>query len=431
MHELLVQPGGVITGAIQVPGDKSISHRSIMLASIANGVSQIHNFLEGEDCLATLKAFQAMGVQIEHPQSGELIIHGVGKHGLRGPEQALDLGNSGTSMRLLVGLLAGAGIDAVLTGDESLQSRPMARVVKPLLAMGANIETRENNLAPLTISANAKLQGIKYAMPIASAQVKSCLLLAGMYAAGETIVSEPGATRDHTERMLTSFDYPFDITDDGIKISNQGELQAIDLDVPGDISSAAFFMVAASIAPNSNLRINNVGINPTRDGVINILRAMGANIAIENKRMLGGEPVADLVVTSAELSGIEIPQDQIPLAIDEFPSIFIACACANGTSVLRGAKELRVKESDRIKSMALGLTSLGIEVEELEDGIVIQGGEIQSGCVDSFGDHRIAMSFAIAGLRASGEIRILNAENIATSFPEFVGLARVVGLGIG
>lgn len=425
-----VQPGGSLTGTIRVPGDKSISHRSIMLGSLAEGITHVTGFLEGEDSLATLKAFRAMGVEIEGPDKGNVTIHGVGMHGLQAPEAPLDLGNSGTSMRLMSGLLAGQGFEVTLIGDESLSKRPMKRVTEPLATMGAEINSTPKGTAPLVVRPVDGLRAVNYDMPVASAQVKSCLLLAGLYADGETQVTEPAPTRDHTERMLRGFGYT--VTTDGNKISLQGggSLKSCDIDVPSDISSAAFFLVGASIAPDSDLLIEHVGMNPTRDGVISILRLMGANIEVLNAREVGGEPVADLRVRSAQLKGIEIPEEYVPLAIDEFPAIFVAAACADGETVLTGAEELRVKESDRIQVMADGLIELGVDIKPTNDGAVIQGGIIGSGTVDSHGDHRIAMSFAMAALRASGSITIRDCANVNTSFPGFVQLSAKSGLKI-
>ncbi|QWF69453.1 3-phosphoshikimate 1-carboxyvinyltransferase [Methylomonas paludis] len=425
-----VQPGGSLRGEIRVPSDKSMSHRSIMLGSLAEGVTHVKGFLNAEDAMSTLEAFRAMGVQIEGPVNGEVTIHGVGKHGLKAPQAPLYLGNSGTSMRLLSGLLAGQPFESVLTGDKSLESRPMRRVTLPLTLMGAEIETQDNGTAPLRIKGNTHLQGIHYDMPIASAQVKSCLLLAGMYASGETTVTEPAPTRDHTERMLNGFGYPVSRAGSTARINNQGKLTATHIDVPSDISSAAFFLVGASIAPDSDVTLQHVGINPTRTGVIDILRLMGANIEVLNERSVGGEPVADLRVRSSKLHGINIPEALVPLAIDEFPVLFVAAACAEGQTVLTGAKELRVKESDRIQVMADGLQILGVDAQPTEDGMVIQGGPIGGGRVESHGDHRIAMSFSIAGLRAGATITINDCANVNTSFPEFGQLARTLGLDL-
>lgn len=425
-----VQPGGRLQGTIRVPGDKSISHRSIMFGSLAEGVTVVSGFLQGDDSLATLNAFRQMGVEIEGPTDGEVTIHGVGMGGLTEPDAPLDLGNSGTSMRLLSGLLAGQQFDVTLTGDESLSGRPMGRVTDPLGEMGAQIKSRADGTAPLEISGGSQLQGIDYDMPMASAQVKSSVLLAGIYANGETCVTEPAPTRDHTERMLNGFGVEVRRSDNKICLSGGGSLKATRVDVPADISSAAFFLVGASIAEGSDLTLQHVGMNPTRIGVINILREMGANIEVLNERISGGEPVADLRVRSAPLHGIAIPEDQVPLAIDEFPVLFVAAACAEGETTLTGAEELRVKESDRIQVMADGLTTLGIDAKSTPDGIVIQGGDIGGGTVYSHHDHRISMSFAMAGLRATAPIEIEGCDNVNTSFPGFAGLASGVGLNI-
>lgn len=423
------EPGGKVQGVVRVPGDKSISHRSIIFAAIAEGITRVTGFLEGEDALNTLAAFREMGVTIVGPEYGELVIYGVGKKGLKAPRRPLYMGNSGTAMRLLAGLLSAQEFDSELTGDESLNQRPMRRVADPLQLMGARIETQASGTPPLKIR-GTQLRGIEYHMPMASAQVKSCLLLAGLYAEGDTRIFEPAPCRDHTERMLTGFGYKV-LVDAGLcQITGGGLLRASDIDVPADISSAAFFMVAAAISPGSKLVLQHVGVNPTRIGVINILREMGADIRLENQLTVGGEPVADIVVTGSELQGIVIAADQIPLAIDEFPVIFIAAACASGTTILHGAEELRVKESDRIAAMAEGLALLGIATETFADGIRIEGGQITGGRVDSRGDHRIAMSFAVAALRASGPIEIDNCANVATSFPGFVELASGAGLRI-
>ena len=423
-------PTKSLNGSLRVPGDKSISHRSIMLGSLANGTTEITGFLEGDDSLATLAAFRAMGVSIEGPNKGNVTVNGVGMRGLKAPGKPLDLGNSGTSIRLLSGLLAGQSFDVTMTGDASLSTRPMRRVTDPLASMGAVIETTENGTAPLTVRGGVTLNAIDYEMPMASAQVKSCVLLAGLYAEGRTCVHEPAPTRDHTERMLEGFGYSVERDGSTVCLEGGGSLTATRIEVPSDISSAAFFLVGASIAENSNLTIEHVGMNPTRVGVINILRAMGANINVTNEREVGGEPVADLVVTSAQLKGIHIPEDQVPLAIDEFPVLFIAAACAEGETVLTGAEELRVKESDRIQVMADGLQTLGVDAQPTPDGMVIKGGQMGGGEVQSHGDHRIAMAFSIASLRATAPITIHDCANVNTSFPDFVNLANGVGLQI-
>ena len=425
-----VFPGETLQGVARVPGDKSISHRSIMLGSIAEGVTRITGFLDAEDCLATMNAFRAMGVEIEGPEQGKVIVHGVGLHGLKPAKEPLYLGNSGTSMRLLSGLLAGQAFDSVLTGDPSLSRRPMKRVTEPLRQMGAVIKTSPTGTAPIRIRGSGPLESIHYDMPIASAQVKSCLLLAGLYADGETSVTEPAPTRDHTERMLEGFGYPVCREGNCISILPDGKLTATDIDVPSDISSAAFFMVGAAIAEDADVTLQHVGINPTRTGVIDILRLMGARIDISKECLIGGEPVADIRIRSSNLRGVQIPEALVPLAIDEFPVLFIAAACAVGETRLSGAAELRVKESDRIQVMADGLQALGVHAIATPDGMVIQPRPIKGGKVDSHGDHRIAMAFAIASLQASGPIYINDCANVNTSFPTFVSLANQLGLNI-
>ncbi|MDD5033756.1 MAG: 3-phosphoshikimate 1-carboxyvinyltransferase [Methylococcaceae bacterium] len=425
-----VFPGGTLRGRARVPGDKSISHRSIMLGSIAEGVTHISGFLEAEDCLATMNAFRAMGVEIEGPANGEVTVHGVGLYGLKAPGQPLYLGNSGTSMRLLSGLLAGQNFDSVLTGDASLTRRPMRRVTDPLRQMGAVIKTSANGTAPLFIRGGGTLDSLHYDMPVASAQVKSCLLLAGLYAEGETSIIEPAPTRDHTERMLAGFGYPVSREGNRIAVHSGGVLQAAEIDVPSDISSAAFFMVGAAIAENADVTLLHVGVNPTRTGVIDILQLMGANIEIFNRKEVGGEPVADIRIRSSRLKGVDIPEALVPLAIDEFPVLFVAAACAEGETRLSGAEELRVKESDRIQVMADGLQTLGVHAMPTPDGMVIRPHTITGGSVDSHGDHRIAMAFSVAALRALGPIYISNCENVNTSFPTFVSLANSLGLKV-
>jgi 3-phosphoshikimate 1-carboxyvinyltransferase len=425
-----VQPGGTLKGEARVPGDKSVSHRSIMLGSIAEGITHVTGFLDGEDCLSTMKSFQAMGVSIEGPVDGRVTIHGVGLHGLKTPTQDLYLGNSGTSMRLLSGLLSGQPFDSVLTGDPSLSKRPMKRVTDPLRTMGARIDTTEKGTSPLHIHGGSQLKGMYYDMPVASAQVKSCLLLAGLYAEGTTSVREPAPTRDHTERMLQGFGYPVKREGDTVSVTSGGKLTACDIDVPSDISSAAFFMVGASVAEGADVVLKHVGINPTRTGVIDILRLMGARIETLNVREAGGEPVADIRIRSSQLKGIEIPEELVPLAIDEFPVLFVAAACAEGETRLTGAEELRVKESDRIQVMADGLHILGVDATPTPDGMVVSGGPISGGEVESHGDHRIAMAFSIAALRATGPITIHNCANVNTSFPTFVSLAQDLGLSV-
>jgi len=426
--------GRALTGSLRVPGDKSISHRSIMLGAIAEGNTDVSGFLEGEDSLATLQAFRDMGVVIEGPEQGRVKIYGVGLRGLSKPPGPLYLGNSGTSMRLLSGLLSAQSFDVELTGDKSLSGRPMGRVIDPLSSMGARIESNQGK-PPLKISGNRAFKGITYKMPVASAQVKSSLLLAGLYAEGETCVIEPAPTRDHTERMLGGFGYPVKVRqiDDNCRevcINGGGPLTGTKIDVPADISSAAFFLVAASITPGSDLLLEHVGVNPTRTGIINILLKMGAKIELLNERIIGGEPVADLRVQYAPLKGIAIPEDQVPLAIDEFPVLFVAAACAKGQTILTGAEELRVKESDRIQAMADGLIALGVDAQPTVDGMIINGSKMAGAQINSHGDHRIAMAFAVAALRAEGPIDILDCANVSTSFPNFVQLANGVGMNI-
>ncbi len=427
-----IGPGSSLSEQAQgfrVPGDKSISHRAVIFGSLANGITRVSGFLEGEDALNTVAAFREMGVTITGPRNGELTIYGVGLHGLQAPRRPLNMGNSGTAMRLLAGILAAQEFSSTLTGDESLSQRPMARIADPLRQMGADIESADQGTPPLHFTGTG-LQGISYKLPMASAQVKSCLLLAGLYAEGETEIVEPEVCRDHTERMLAGFGANLETANGTTRLSGGQQLHATAIDVPGDISSAAFFLVAGAITEGASLRIKHVGINPTRIGIINLFRATGTEISFENETTAGGEPVADIILRQQPLQGIEIPADQIPLAIDEFPALFIAAACAEGETVLHGAEELRVKESDRIDAMAVGLQTLGIETESFADGIRIRGGSLGGGEIDSRGDHRIAMAFAIAGFRASGSIRVRNCANVATSFPGFVKLAQELGLSI-
>lgn len=430
----VVQPGGQLSGTLRVPGDKSISHRAVMLGSLAEGVSEVTGFLTGEDCLCTMKAFQAMGVRIEQLGPTHLRVHGVGLRGLKAPTGPLDLGNSGTSMRLMSGLMAAQGFETTLIGDSSLSKRPMRRIVDPLRTMGAVIATTEKGTSPLTFSPATGLNAISYDSPVASAQVKSGILLAGLYATGKTIVTEPEPSRDHTERMLRGFGVEVDARPGYAAVQGGQSLKATNIEVPADISSATFPMVAAAIVPGSDITLTAVGINPTRTGIIDILRSMGATITLTHERLLGGEPVADLRVQGAQLQGIEIGGDVVASAIDEFPAVFVAAACATGVTVVTGAEELRVKESDRIAAMCDGLTALGVSAIARPDGAVITGrgaaAPIGSGTVDSKGDHRIAMSFAVAALRASGAITILDCANVNTSFPGFVGLMAGAGLKI-
>ncbi len=428
--DYVVKHGAALRGGVTVPGDKSISHRAIVLSAIAEGRSRIRGLLRSEDVLATLRAFRQMGVAIDESSDGSVTVEGVGRDGLRSPAADLDLGNSGTAMRLLAGLLAGQNLSATLTGDESLLTRPMRRVAVPLERMGARIATSADGRPPLRIQPGGRLRGIRYRMPQASAQVKSALLLAGMYASGETCVEEPAVTRDHTERMMATFGCGCRRNGNVVCVSGGGALSGVDLDVPGDLSSAAFFIAGGALAPGSNVMLSGVGINPTRTGVLDILERMGADVRIENRRSAGNEPVADIHVRPMPLTGVEIPAHQVSLAIDEFPAIAVVAACAEGQTRVRGAEELRHKESDRIRAIVCGLRALGIDAEERDDGMDITGARFKGGTVDSFGDHRIAMAFCMAALRADGPVVVRNCDNIATSFPGFVDAAARLGMDI-
>jgi 3-phosphoshikimate 1-carboxyvinyltransferase len=423
------QVGGPLRGNVHVPGDKSISHRALMLAALAQGSSRISGFLEGEDTRATARILQQLGVVISAPGAGERVIDGVGLHGLQRSVQPLDCGNAGTGMRLLSGLLAGQDFDSTLVGDASLTRRPMRRVIEPLAMLGAHIDSRDGR-PPLRIHGGAHLHGRVLATAIASAQVKSAILLAGLYAEGVTRVDEPQPTRDYTERMLQAFGWPIEFGPGWAALPGRQSLHACDVQVPGDFSSAAFLIVAATLVPGSELLLQDVGINPRRTGLIEVLRAMGADIRIEAPRQRGGEPAADLRVRHADLRGIEVPLAHVADMIDEFPILFVAAACAAGVTRVHGAAELRVKESDRIAVMAKGLRALGIDVHETPDGALIHGGSLRGGAVDSCGDHRCAMSFAVAGLRADATLRIGDCANVATSFPGFDALARSVGFDL-
>lgn len=423
----IATPGTPLQGTLTIPGDKSVSHRAVMFAALADGTSHIHGFLEGEDTRATARMFEQMGVRIDTPTPSTRIVHGVGIDGLKAPAGVLDCGNAGTGMRLMAGVLAGQAFDSTLVGDESLSKRPMRRVTDPLALMGARIDTAANGTPPLQVHGGQALQGIDYALPVASAQVKSCVLLAGLYAQGETSVLEPHPTRDYTERMLRAFGVEIDFEPGRACLRGGQRLRATDVVVPADFSSAAFFLVAASIIPGSAVRLLQVGLNPRRTGLLDALRLMGADITIENAGEQGGEPVGDLVVRHAPLHGAVIPEAIVPDMIDEFPALFIAAAAAKGQTVISGAAELRVKESDRLAAMATGLRSLGIQVDEVADGATIHGGRIGAGNIDAHGDHRIAMAFAIAGQLASGEVRVEDVANVATSFPGFDALARGCG----
>jgi len=420
-------PAESLRGEIRVPGDKSISHRAVMFASLADGVSHISGFLEGEDTRATARAFAQMGVRIDTTSASERVVYGVGIDGLKAPTAPVDCGNAGTGMRLLAGLLAGQTFDTTLIGDESLSKRPMRRVIDPLAKMGARIESSGAGLPPLHIYGGTTLRGIDYTLPVASAQVKSALLLAGLYAQGATQVHEPHPTRDYTERMLRAFGYPIEFSEGHARLSGGHRLRATNVVVPADFSSAAFFLVAASIVPGSELILRDVGMNPRRTGLLHALRLMGADIRETNAREAGGEAIADLVVRYAPLHGIDVPVELVPDMIDEFPALFVAAAVATGTTRVTGAAELRVKESDRIAVMAKGLRALGARIEETPDGAIIEGGALHAGEADSTGDHRCAMSFCVAGLVAAGSVRVLDCANVATSFPGFFELAKSCG----
>lgn len=397
-----------------------------MLGAIADGETAISGFLAGEDCLATLSALRALGVQIEQADPETVILQGVGLRGLQPPVGPLDMGNSGTAMRLFSGLLAGQAFDSELIGDNSLSQRPMGRVSDPLAKMGARIDTAGGK-PPLRIHGGRALHGIDYPLPVASAQVKSALLLAGLYADGETRVAEPAVTRDHTERMLEQFGVQLRHEPRAVAVTGGQLLTASQVHVPGDLSSATFFLLAACVAGAGELRIENVGLNPTRTGVLRILELMGADMDIEELR-IDAEPVGRLTVRPSRLRGIDVPPELVPLAIDEFPAVFVAAALAEGETRISGATELRHKESDRITSMVTGLKALGVDVDEKPDGAIIRGGRLGAGTVDSDGDHRVAMAFAAGAVAADGPVEILDVANVATSFPGFSKLANEVGM---
>jgi 3-phosphoshikimate 1-carboxyvinyltransferase len=423
-------PAAEIAGETQVPGDKSISHRALMLGAIAEGETEIVDFLDSEDCLATLNAMRAMGVRIERPAATRVQVAGVGREGLRAASGALDMGNAGTAMRLSMGLLAGQAFDSRLVGDASLSRRPMERAAVPLRHMGARIDTTDGR-PPVLIRGGTPLVGLEHELKVPSAQVKSAILLAGLYASGRTIVRESAVTRDHTERMLKAFGVELRAGEGRVVLEGGQRLKATRIAVPGDISSAAFLLVAGALGARRGLLIRNVGVNRTRTGVIEILTRMGAKLRLLPAARAGDEPVADLEIRASRLTGIRVPRELVPLAIDEFPALFIAAAAAEGTTVVEGAEELRVKESDRIAVMAEGLTALGARAEPTADGIVIEGGSrLRGGEVDSHGDHRIAMSFAIASLIADGPIIIRDVANVATSFPGFPALVAGIGLNV-
>jgi 3-phosphoshikimate 1-carboxyvinyltransferase len=428
-----VQPGGEVAGEITVPGDKSISHRALMLGGIAEGETEITGFLAGEDCLATLRALQALGVRIERPEPQRVLVSGRGVESLTAAAAPLDMGNAGTAMRLFMGLLAPQTFDSTLIGDESLMRRPMERVAVPLRLMGADMTTREGR-PPVRIHGTPKLRALDYELPVASAQVKSAVLLAGLRAYGRTRVTEPAPSRDHTERMLSAFGV--EVLREGATVAVEGgqRLTARPVAVPADFSSAAFFLVAGCLAGERGLLLRNVGVNPTRTGLLEMLRLMGADIRVHTLRQetdAGGEPIADIEVRKSRLKGIRVPESLVPLAIDEFPVFFIAAAVAEGETLVRGALELRVKESDRLAAMAQGLSVLGVENQLLDDGLWLRGGSgLGGGTIESRGDHRIAMAFAIAGLVARAPIEVRDVANVATSFPGFPELARSAGLQI-
>ncbi|ADV27560.1 3-phosphoshikimate 1-carboxyvinyltransferase [Pseudoxanthomonas suwonensis 11-1] len=426
----IASAGQPLRGTLEIPGDKSVSHRAVMFAALADGTSTIDGFLEGEDTRSTAAIFERLGVRIETPTPSRRIVHGVGVDGLRAADGPLDCGNAGTGMRLLAGLLAGQAFDSVLVGDASLSKRPMRRVTVPLAEMGARIDTGADGTPPLRIHGGQALHGIDYTLPVASAQVKSALLLAGLYAHGETSITEPHPTRDYTERMLAAFGVDIEFSPGRARLRGGQRLRATDIAVPADFSSAAFFLVAASIVPGSELRLKAVGLNPRRTGLLHALRLMGADITEENPSTHGGEPVADLVVRHAPLRGVQVPEALVPDMIDEFPALFVAAACAEGPTVVTGAGELRVKESDRLAAMANGLRTLGLQVDETADGATIHPGQLHGGIIESLHDHRIAMSFSVAGQRADGQVRINEIATVATSFPGFDQLARGCGFAL-
>ncbi len=425
-----VTPSRLHDARVRVPGDKSISHRSLMLGSIAAGRTHVTGFLDGADCLATADAMRALGVSIERPSDTEVIIDGVGLHGLQQAATALDLGNSGTAMRLMAGLLCAQSFDSVLTGDDSLSGRPMNRIIAPLTQMGAVIESDCDGTPPLQIRGGVRLQAIDYALPMASAQVKSAVLLAGLYANGATQVTEPAVTRDHTERMLRYLGGEVSSADGCISVNGGASLTGRAIEVPADLSSATFIILGTLLSESADILIESVGVNPTRTGVIDILQAMGGDLTLENPRLLGEEPVADLRVRSSTLQGCDVDPRLVSLAIDEFPALFVAAAAARGTTRFSGIGELRVKESDRIAAMADGMRRLGIEVDESPDGAVVHGGRFTGGDVNSFHDHRVAMSLAMAATIAEDEVLIRDVDNVDTSFPGFRECVTGIGADV-
>lgn len=420
-----IQPCGPLHGEITVPGDKSISHRAVMLGALANGTTHITGFLMGEDCLSTIDCFRKMGVSIDVSDK-EVVVEGVGLHGLTAPECELYTGNSGTTTRLLSGILAGQSFTSTMNGDATIQRRPMGRVMKPLREMGASIEGKDDNFCPLTMHPS-ELHGIEYRLPVASAQLKSAILLAGLYAEGQTTVIEPAPSRDHTERMFRALGVEIETNGNAITLNPPEDLHAVDIAVPSDISSAAYFLVAGAIVPGSELTIKNVGVNPTRTGIIDVLRDMGADITESNFRE-EAEPVCDLTVRYSRLHGTEIGGAIIPRLIDELPVIAVAAAFAEGETVIRDAQELKVKESNRIASMVAELSKAGVDVEETDDGMIVRGGEKPHGAsFETYKDHRIAMSLSILGLAAEGASRIDEPEVVAISYPDFFGTIEKLG----
>jgi 3-phosphoshikimate 1-carboxyvinyltransferase len=429
VHRYRLEPVARVGGDLSVPGDKSISHRALLLGGVSEGRTVVSGFLESDDCLATMAALRALGVSIEQPRANQVVVTGTGLAGLRASAAPLDMGNAGTAMRLFMGLLSGQGFTSTLIGDTSLMKRPMERVARPLRLMGADVETR-SGLPPVVVRGTPDLRSVDYVLPMASAQVKSAILLAGLQARGVTRITEPAPTRDHTERMLRAFGVTLQRDGATVGIAGGQRLRGGRVPVPGDFSSAAFFIVAGCLAAPDGLTIRGVGVNPTRTGLLDMLRLMGAQISVAVQPNSGSEPLADITVRASALRGVAIPPQLVPLAIDELPVLFIAAACASGETVVTGAQELRVKESDRLASMAAGLRALGVQCELLADGIRIQGGRLGAGRIDSHGDHRVAMAFAIASVRAGGAIEIDDVANVATSFPDFPAAARTIGLAL-
>jgi 3-phosphoshikimate 1-carboxyvinyltransferase len=424
--KLTIKQARGLSGRVKVPGDKSISHRALLLGAIAEGATRIRNFLPAADCLATLACVQALGIKIERGSETELIVHGQGLHGLTEPKDILDCARSGTTMRLLAGILAGQPFYSVLTGNEQLRRRPMGRIVEPLRWMGATVLGRDDgSLPPLTIL-GGNLHGIEYRLPVASAQVKSAILLAGLYADGPTVIHEPGPARDHTEQMLAAMGASIEVQSSKFKVQSS-KLSSLDVVVPGDVSSAAYFIAAACLVPGSEVIIESIGVNPTRTGFLDALREMGADIVVENQRVVGGEPEADVIVRAGGLGGIEVKGNQVPRMIDEFTLLAVVASQAEGETIVRDAAELRVKETDRIAAIVAELRKLGVCIEERDDGFVVAGPtSLRGTVVDSHSDHRLAMSLAIAGLVAEGETIIEGAECIADSFPGFEEILRAL-----